>query len=75
MQKESSIRSPLNDVQLMLLRLFSRPMSQSDTEAIRKMLLAYYETQLQQELDRAIEEKNIRRSDFERVLNQDRRTP
>ena len=37
---------PLNEVQLMLLRLFSRPMPNQDIEAIREMLLAYYETAL-----------------------------
>lgn len=73
MQQEPAIQTPLNDVQLMLLRLFSRPMSKSDTEAIRKMLLDYYDTLLQQEVDKVIKEKNIQREDFERLLNQDRR--
>lgn len=74
MQAESPIQTPLNDVQLMLLRLFSRPMSQRDTEAIRKMLLDYYDALLQQEVDKVIEEKGIQREDFERLLNQDQRT-
>jgi len=74
MQQEASIQTPLNDVQLMLLRLFSRPMSKSDTEAIRNMLLDYYETLLQQEVDKVIKEKGIKREDFDRLLNLDRRT-
>lgn len=74
MQAESPIQTPLNDVQLMLLRLFSRPMSKSDTEAIRNMLLDYYDALLQQEVDKAIDEKGIQREDFERLLNQDQRT-
>jgi len=74
MQAESPIQTPLNDVQLMLLRLFSRPMSKSDTETIRNMLLDYYDTLLQQEVDKAIDEKGIQREDFERLLNQDRRS-
>lgn len=74
MQAESPIQTPLNDVQLMLLRLFSRPMSKSDTEAIRNMLLDYYDALLQQEVNKAIEEKGIQREDFERLLNQDRRS-
>jgi len=74
MQQEPSIQTPLNDVQLMLLRLFSRPMSKSDTEAIRNMLLDYYDTLLQQEVDKTIKEKGIQREDFERLLNQDRRS-
>jgi len=73
MQQDLSIQTPLNDVQLMLLRLFSRPMSKSDTEAIRKMLLDYYDSLLQQEVDKVIEEKGIQREDYERLLNQDQR--
>ena len=65
---------PLNDVQLMLLRLFSRPMPEHDLEAIREMLLTYYDSALQKEVERVIQEKNITRADFDRVLNQQQRT-
>jgi hypothetical protein len=65
---------PLNDVQLMLLRLFSRPMPNNDLEAIREMLLTYYETALNQEVERVIKEKDIKRSDFDAVLNKQQRT-
>jgi hypothetical protein len=58
----------------MLLRLFSRPMTKSDTEAIRKMLLDYYETLLQQEVDKVMEGKGIVREDFDRLLNEDKRS-
>lgn len=60
---------PLNEVQLMLLRLFSRPMPSQDVEAIREMLLDYYEKALQEEVERVIEKKGITRADFEAVLN------
>jgi hypothetical protein len=58
---------PLNEVQMMLLRLFSRPMSEHDVEAIREMLLTYYETALQKEVERVIEQKSIKRADFDRL--------
>lgn len=61
---------PLNEVQLMLLRLFSRPMPEYDVEAIREMLLTYYETALHKEVEQVINEKDITRADFDRVLNQ-----
>jgi hypothetical protein len=61
---------PLNEVQLMLLRLFSRPMPNNDLEAIREMLLTYYETALHKEVERVINEKDIKRSDFDAVLMQ-----
>lgn len=74
MSAQPEISQPLNEVQLMLLRLFSRPVDQKDLEAIRKMLLDYYETLLQKEVDRAIEEKGITREDFDKVLGQQQRT-
>jgi hypothetical protein len=58
---------PLNEVQMMLLRLFSRPMSEYDLEAIREMLLTYYETALHKEVERVIEQKGIKRADFDRL--------
>ena len=61
---------PLNEVQMMLLRLFSRPMPEYDVEAIRELLLRYYETALQKEVERVIEQKGITRADFDKVLNQ-----
>ena len=66
--------TPLNEVQLMLLRLFSRPMSTQDLQAIREMLIAYYENMLQRELDEVIEKKQITRSDYDKILTTDQRT-
>lgn len=65
---------PLNDVQMMLLRLFSRPVKNDDLEKIREMLISYYEEILQDELDKVIEEKHITRDDFEKILNKQQRT-
>jgi hypothetical protein len=62
-----SATQPLNEVQMMLLRLFSRPMSEHDVEAIRELLLTYYETALHKEVERVIEQKGIKRADFDRL--------
>ncbi len=70
MTVQMSATQPLNEVQMMLLRLFSRPMPEYDVEAIREMLLTYYETALQKEVERVIEQKGIKRADFDRILNQ-----
>ena len=69
MSAQISATQPLNEVQLMLLRLFSRPMPDYDVEAIREMLLKYYETALQKEVEQVIEQKGITRTDFDRLLN------
>lgn len=65
---------PLNEVQLMLLKLFSRPMSQEDIEEIRNFLMNYYEKMLHKEVEEVIDKKNITRADFEDLLNKDQRT-
>ena len=68
MLEQAAATQPLNDVQLMLLRLFSRPVSTQDMDAIQNILLDYYNNALQKELDRVIEEKNITREDYEKIL-------
>ena len=70
----NKLNNPLNEVQLMLLKLFSRPTAKNDMESIRKLLLDYYNEALQTELDSVIEEKNITRVDFDEVLNKQQRT-
>jgi hypothetical protein len=49
-------------------------MPNNDLEAIREMLLTYYETALHQEVERVIKEKDIKRADFDAVLNKQQRT-
>ena len=68
MLEQAAATQPLNEVQLMLLRLFSRPVSTQDLAAIQNILLDYYNNALQKELDRVIVEKNITREDYERIL-------
>jgi len=58
----------------MLLKLFSRPVPSNQLEEIREILLNYYETALQKELDSVIEKKKITRTDFDAVLNKQQRT-
>lgn len=74
MTAQAAPSQPLNEVQLMLLRLFSRPMPTEDLNAIREMLLDYYETALHREVEAVIEKKGITRADFETVLNRQQRT-
>jgi len=74
MAATKNINAPLNDIQLMLLKLFSRPTTPKDMDAIRKLLLDYYNKALQAELDNVIEEKSITRADYDKVLNQQQRT-
>jgi hypothetical protein len=69
MLEQAAATQPLNDVQLMLLLLFSRPVSTQDMDAIQHILLDYYNNALQKELDRVIEEENISRKDYEKIFS------
>ncbi len=64
----------LNDVQLTLLKLFSRKMSEAEQMDIKQMLLNYYDNALQREVQSVIQEKGYTKQDFEKVLNKSQRT-
>lgn len=65
----------LNEVQLMLLRLFDRGMSREEIAEIRTLLMDHLHKKLARQVEADIERKGITREDFERVLNQSQRTP
>ena len=69
MNNSAAIQTPLNATQMMLLRLFSRPMTTESTEAIRKLLMDYYDKMLQEEVEKAIVEKGITDADYEALKN------
>lgn len=64
----------LNEVQLTLLKLFSRKMSEAEQTEIKEMLLNYYDNALQKEVQSVIKKKGYTKSDFEKVLNNSQRT-
>lgn len=67
-----SIQQPsagLNEIQLSLLRLFSRPMSEKETEDLKKLLVDYYSVQLEKEVSKAVTEKGYSQNDFDHMLN------
>jgi hypothetical protein len=64
----------LNEVQLTLLKLFSRRMSEDEQTEIKEMLLSYYDNALQREVQSVIKKKGYTKNDFEKVLNNSQRT-
>ena len=64
----------LNEVQLTLLKLFSRKMSEAEQTEIKEMLLNYYDNALQKEVQNVIKKKGYTKADFEKVLNNSQRT-
>ena len=55
----SNIQAPLNTTQMMLLRLFSRPMPEQRMKEIKRLLLQYYTQNLHEAVEKAISEKAI----------------
>lgn len=63
----------LNDIQLTLLRLFNRKMSQEETVELRDMLFNFYSDKLFNEVDKVVKQKNITEQDYEKLRNQNQR--
>lgn len=59
----------LNPVQVSLLRLFNRPMSEKETLEIRNLLVAHYSEILKEEVEKAIKEKGYAQEDLDNLLN------
>ena len=60
----------LNSLQLSLLRLFDRGMSDEDTLEIRRLLVTHFSKKLQEEVQRIDEERGYTAEDYERMLNE-----
>ncbi len=67
MQQEGTVQ--LNEVQITLLRLFQREISEEQIQDIKKMLFDYYNQQLKTELASVLKDKQLTNKDFEEMLN------
>ena len=61
--------SGLNEIQVILLRLFSRPMSEKQTKELKKLLVDFYSIQLEKEVSKVVAEKGYSQKDFDDMLN------
>jgi len=59
----------LNPVQISLLRLFNRPMSDKEAREIKKLLVDHYSEELEQEVSKVVTEKGYSQKDFDNFLN------
>jgi hypothetical protein len=59
----------LNPIQVSLLRLFNRPMSEKETLKLKEVMVKHYSDQLQEELTKAVNEKGYTQKDFDDMLN------
>jgi hypothetical protein len=59
----------LNPIQVSLLRLFNRPMSDNETRELKKLLVDHYSDQLEEEVTKVVSEKGYSQKDFDDMLN------
>jgi len=65
----SNQHTELNSVQISLLRLFNRPMSENETLEIKKLLVDHYSEILNQEVNKAIEDKGYTQEGLDNLLH------
>ncbi len=59
----------LNPIQISLLRLFNRPMSENETRTLKELLVNYYSDLLGEEINKVVAEKGYIQKDFDDMLN------
>jgi hypothetical protein len=59
----------LNPIQVSLLRLFNRPMSENETRELKKLLVNHYSGLLEKEVTIVNAEKGYTQKDFDAMLN------
>jgi hypothetical protein len=59
----------LNPLQISLLRLFNRPMSEQETLELKRVLVKHYSKRLKKEVTRVVAEKGYTQQDFDNMLN------
>jgi hypothetical protein len=64
----------LNATQMMLLKLFSREMSEQETKEIRDLLLNYLDAKLQNQVEKDMKTKKITQKSLDAVLKNSQRT-
>ena len=57
----------LNEMQLTLLRMFNRPMSNQEIGQLRDLLTGHYSDQLLTNVDRVVGERGITEADYEQL--------
>ncbi len=64
-----SVNFPLSNVQLELLKLFSRDIGDNDLKEIKKLIVAYLSKKLLSEADKVWDKKNWSNENMEEILS------
>ncbi len=70
-----ALKMPLSNVQLELLKLFSRDLPEEDLLAIKRLLVRFLAEKASRLADQVWEEKGWTNEDMDRMLNEHMRTP
>lgn len=54
----------LNKTQMMLLRMFDRPMSENESEELREFINSFYKSRLDAQVELDIQKKGISQKDY-----------
>ena len=65
------LHTELNPIQVSLLRLFNRPMSEEDTVKLKNMMVDHYSELLKEEISKISGQKGYQQKDFDKMLNGD----
>jgi len=63
--------SGLSDIQISMLRLFDQGISETDTLKLRRILMDYFDKELQSELEKVLEKKQHSEDDYHKMLSDD----
>lgn len=64
----------LNPIQLMLLKLFNRDMSEQEINDIKTLIINYLDEKLQEQVEKDIQLKGITQADLDAILSDTNRT-
>ncbi len=60
-----AVNNQFNEVQISLLRLLNRPITEQEVVEIKELLVSYFDKKLKTQVELDIAEKNINEADFE----------
>jgi len=70
-----ALQSPLSNIQLELLKVFSRDVSEEDLKEVKRLLTRYFAEKAIEEANKVWDEKGWTDEDAERMLHTHMRTP
>jgi hypothetical protein len=69
MATAANIHTELNPIQVSLLRLFNRPMSDEETLELKELLVSHYSAMLEKEVGKVVKDRKYTQKDFDDMLN------